>query len=129
MLTLYGPSKHCLHKCADAEHQCSSVGPSSVALQVSDHAAAARSYKSLSTCAGSSAGTPSSVHVTGTSAAVPDGQVPSRSLPSAAGELTADAMPGISQRATSQRATSFVGTADYVAPEVMLAAQASRSAG
>lgn len=68
--------------------------------------------------AGSSAGKPSNVHMTGSSAAVPEGQLPSKSLTSNPGDLSADALPGVAQRATSQRATSFVGTADYVAPEV-----------
>ena len=68
------------------------------------------------------------MHVTGTSAAVPEGQIASKSLASSSGELTADTVPGVSQRATSQRATSFVGTADYVAPEVMLAAHSGGSA-
>ena len=57
--------------------------------------------------------------MTGTSAAVPEGDLPSKSLASSSGELPGDALPGLSQRATSQRATSFVGTADYVAPEVI----------
>ena len=72
-------------------------------------------------CAGSSAGKPSNVHMTGTSAAVPEGQVASKSLTSSstAGDSCAEAPPCVAQRATSQRATSFVGTADYVAPEVM----------
>ena len=66
---------------------------------------------------------PSSVHITGSSAAVPQGNVPSKSL-GASGELDAQAQAeaaiGVSQRSASQRATSFVGTADYVAPEVCL---------
>ena len=68
-------------------------------------------------CAGDTAGKASSVHVTGSSAAVPEGEIASKPLVSS-GELPADAVPGVSQRSTSQRATSFVGTADYVAPEV-----------
>ncbi len=60
--------------------------------------------------------------MTGTSAAVPMGALPSKSL-GASGELgasqaQAEAASGVAQRSTSQRATSFVGTADYVAPEV-----------
>lgn len=60
--------------------------------------------------------------MTGTSAAVPAGALPSKSL-GASGELgaaqaQAAADIGVAQRSTSQRATSFVGTADYVAPEV-----------
>lgn len=60
--------------------------------------------------------------MTGTSAAVPLGALPSKSL-GASGELgasqaQAEAASGVAQRSTSQRATSFVGTADYVAPEV-----------
>lgn len=61
--------------------------------------------------------------MTGTSAAVPEGQLHSKSLTSTPVDATAEGLPGVTQRATSQRATSFVGTADYVAPEVM----ASRS--
>lgn len=64
-------------------------------------------------------GKPSNVHMTGTSAAVPEGQLPSKSLTSTPGDPSAEALPGVSQRATSQRATSFVGTADYVAPETL----------
>lgn len=74
-----------------------------------------RSRKYTGCCAGK----PSNVHMTGTSAAVPEGQLPSKSLTSTPGDPSAEALPGVSQRATSQRATSFVGTADYVAPEVM----------
>ena len=63
--------------------------------------------------------------MTGTSAAVPEGQLASKTLTSSStssstpGESSADTPPGVAQRSTSQRATSFVGTADYVAPEVM----------
>lgn len=75
--------------------------------------------------------------MTGTSAAVPEGQLPSKSLTSNPGDSSAnpgdssaEAPPGVAQRATSQRATSFVGTADYVAPEVMqAAAEACKYAG
>ncbi|KAL3161367.1 hypothetical protein ABBQ32_010261 [Trebouxia sp. C0010 RCD-2024] len=65
------------------------------------------------------AGKPSSVHMTGTSAAVPEGQLHSKSLTSTPVDATAEGLPGVTQRATSQRATSFVGTADYVAPETL----------
>ncbi|KAA6419937.1 MAG: 3-phosphoinositide dependent kinase-1 [Trebouxia sp. A1-2] len=73
--------------------------------------------------ASSTAAQASSVHMTGTSAAVPMGALPSKSL-GASGELgasqaQAEAASGVAQRSTSQRATSFVGTADYVAPETL----------
>lgn len=73
--------------------------------------------------ASSAASQPSSVHMTGSSAAVPMGALPSKSL-GASGELgvsqaQAEAASGVAQRSTSQRATSFVGTADYVAPETL----------
>lgn len=62
--------------------------------------------------------------MTGTSAAVPAGEVPSKSLGASedlgAAQAQAEAVSGIAQRSTSQRATSFVGTADYVAPEVSM---------
>ena len=65
---------------------------------------------------------PSSVHMTGTSAAVPEDALPSKSLAAfesdGQGQGQAGVSSGIAQRSSSQRATSFVGTADYVAPEV-----------
>ena len=71
--------------------------------------------------ADAAAAQPVSIHMTGTSAAVPQGTLPSKSLGTSSelgAQAQAEAASGMSQRSASQRATSFVGTADYVAPEV-----------
>ena len=71
--------------------------------------------------ADAAAAQPVSIHMTGTSAAVPQGTLPSKGLGTSSelgAQAQAEAASGMSQRSASQRATSFVGTADYVAPEV-----------
>lgn len=91
------------------------------AMQISSPALYTRSASCILIICADTAAVAGSVHMTGTSAAVPQGALPSKSF-GASGDLgsqaQAEAAIGISQRAASQRATSFVGTADYVAPEV-----------